>query len=223
MDQPTRIKICGVRSPEIAEVVVEAGADMVGTVFVPRSPRHVTTEQAAAVSSAVAGSVKVVGLFKDGQADAMRQAYESAHLDALQLHGWIDEPLIQAVAPIDLIPAISYDTQVTHVISEWEFVARNHTHIKALLIDAPDPSGIGGGTGSTFNWQQLRDAIDQLQPNLPIVLAGGLTPDNVAEAITTVRPAMVDVSSGVESERGIKDPARIRAFCQAVRSVSPVT
>ena len=223
MDRHTRIKICGIRTPDIAEAVVEAGADMIGVNFVEKSPRCVTLDEAAAVSATVAGRAEVVGLFKDGEANAMRDAVRHASLDRLQLHGWIDEPLIGELNPIELIPAVSYDQRIDQIIAEWDVVALDCAHVTALIIDTPDPSGIGGGTGTTYNWHALREAIDKVQPTLPIVLAGGLTPDNVTEAIETVRPWMVDVASGVESSRGVKDVGRIRAFCDAVRGAGPST
>lgn len=217
MPERTRIKICGIKTPDIAEAAVDAGADMVGVNFVERSPRYVTVDEAAAVSQAVAGRAEVVGLFLDGDPDAMRQAVGQATLSMLQLHGKVDASLLHELDPIRVIVSLPFDENAEATLSQQGAAAL--PNLAALMVDTPDPSKIGGGTGVTFDWHALRETLDRVRPELPVVLAGGLTPDNVADAIAAAQPWMVDVSSGVESSRGVKDAGLIRAFCEAVRSV----
>lgn len=214
MPQRPRIKVCGIKTPDIAEAAVDAGADMVGVNFVERSPRCVTIDQAAAISQGVAGRAEVVGLFLDGEPDAMRRAAGQANLSMLQLHGRVDAALLRELEPIRVMVSLPFDAHAEAALLRWN--EDPPPNLAALLVDTPDPSKIGGGTGVAFDWHALRESLDRVRPNLPIILAGGLTPDNVAEAIAAVRPWMVDVSSGVESTRGVKDAGLVRAFCRAV-------
>lgn len=220
MADPVKIKICGVRDAKIAGAAVEAGADMVGVVFVERSARHVTVAEAAAVAHAVEGRADVVGLFVDGTPAKMKYCAAEASLTMLQLYGEVADTSAERLDPMRAIVAQAFEPGTfAEVLHHWDGLYRLTAHPHALLIDTPDPSEIGGGTGQSFDWSSLRERLDEAQPKVPIVLAGGLTPDNVADAIRTVQPWMVDVSSGVESERGVKDAGRVRAFCEAARSV----
>jgi phosphoribosylanthranilate isomerase len=221
MNGVPKIKICGVRTPEIAEVAVESGADMVGVVFARRSVRCVTEAEAADVARAVGGRADVVGLFTEAEPDRLWAHVEATPLTALQLHAGYDRDAVQAVAPTRVLRSIPFEPDRLEArIRHWEAVAEEAGNLAALIIDTPDPSKVGGGTGRRFDWRAFRELLDLIRPRLPIMLAGGLTPDNVAEAVQLVRPYAVDVSSGVESTRGVKDADRIRAFCDAVRSVS---
>lgn len=202
----TRVKICGVRDPETALIAVEHGADALGLVFAATSPRRVDPEVAWEIISYLPPFVASVGLFVDPTPDDFAAVRDACPFDIAQLHGSEDEALAEHLGPL-LIKAIRFDAAtIAHELARWSAV----DSLCAVLID-----GSAGGEGKTFDWHALTDAA----PNCdhPIILAGGLTPDNVADAIRAVRPYAVDVSSGVESSRGVKDPARIRAFCQAVR------
>lgn len=214
-----KIKVCGVRDAKVAMAAVDAGADMVGVVFVERSPRCVTVAEATAVSQAIDGRADVVGLFIDGSPEKMKYCAGEAGLTMLQLHGEVADTSAERLDPMRAIVAKPFEPdRFAALLHHWDGLFRLTAHPHALLVDTPDPSGIGGGTGVSFNWQQLRDRLDEANLAVPIVLAGGLDPDNVAEAIGIVRPWMVDVSSGVESSRGKKDVGKVRAFCQAARS-----
>lgn len=217
----THIKICGIRTPDVAAAAVEAGADMVGVVFVERSPRLVTLDEARAVAAAVSGRAEVVGLFKDASLDRVRQTAGRVPLSMLQLHGALAPADVPHLRPTRWLRAVSFDPQTIEAdLRAVDNLSRANENLAAVIIDTPDPSQVGGGTGRAFDWPALRQVLDRLQPRTRVVLAGGLTPDNVAEAIAAVRPWMVDVSSGVESRRGEKDAALIQAFCEAARSAA---
>ena len=206
------VKICGVRTGEAAVAAVEGGADFVGLVFVPDSPRCVSVDEAQRVVAALDGRAQAVGVFRDETAERMMELIALAPLSRVQVHGasrqWADE-----LAPMPCVAAVSFGDAIE---SELRALDRPE-NLAAILIDTPDPTQLGGGTGRTFDWAALRAVLDRVAPATPIILAGGLTPENVAQAIRVVRPWGVDVSSGVESSRGVKDIAKIRAFCEAVR------
>jgi phosphoribosylanthranilate isomerase len=200
----TRVKICGLTRPEDVDAVVAAGADAVGLVFHPSSPRSVTLEQAAGLCDRLPPFVAAVGLFVDAPEHRIRAVLDRVPLDLLQFHG--DEPpeFCQGfgrrwIKAIRMRPGLDPGAQ-----------ARTYEGAAGLLLDAFDPL-LPGGTGRTFDWGHIPARLD-----LPIVLAGGLRPDNVAEAIRRVRPYAVDVSGGVEIAKGIKDPAKISAFMSGV-------
>ena len=212
-DARTRIKICGVTNVEIAEAAIDAGADALGFVCSPSSPRAVIVEAAEQVASQLPPFVTPVGVFViseidsrdvDVRPDWAHGPFDTWSFPTIQLHG---EANRQRVRTLSLrqraIRAVPFDPER---IKYWESLKT----IDALLVDSPNPGG-----GEQFD----HDALAQLMPSLskPVILAGGLTPENVGEAILTVRPWGVDVSSGVESSRGVKDAGLIRAFCQAVR------
>ena len=205
MNERTRIKICGLRDPAHARVAAEAGADAIGLVFHAASPRNVAPDAAAAVAAAVPAFVTTVGLFVDTPAARIREILARVPLDLLQFHG--DEPADfcgQFGRPY--IRAVRMEEGVD--LLEW---ARRFPQAKALLLDAHVP-GEHGGTGRSFDWSRIPRQLP-----VPIILSGGLTPENVAPAIRAVRPWAVDVSSGVESARGVKDPAKIVQFIRNSR------
>jgi phosphoribosylanthranilate isomerase len=214
MSDRVRIKICGLKTPAMAEVAVEAGADFVGLVFAERSPRFVTPIEARAVVEAVSGRAVPVGVFKDAtSAEVIRLARESG-IATVQLHGRTDgiEPLL--AAELAVIRAAGFDPRTIDAT-----LAEADPRWLALLVDTPDASPVGGGTGVAFDWSALRRATQRCEMSVPLILAGGLRAEDVAEAIRSVNPWAVDVSSGVESSRGVKDADKIREFCRAVRSV----
>ncbi len=204
-----RVKICGVTSVADARAAADAGADAVGLMFYERSPRRVDLDTAAAIGRALPPFVVRVGVFVDAAEAFIHEAAARCGLSALQLHG--DEtpdfcrrfalPVIKAFrirGPESLRALAAYDTA-------------------AWLLDSYVP-GHPGGTGARFNWELVRG----VPSGTPIILAGGLTPENVADAVRRTRPYAVDVSSGVESAPGRKDPARMRAFVAAARAAAGV-
>ena len=218
-----RVKICGVRTPQALLDASVAGADAVGLVFAERSPRYIEPGRAAALAAQAPPFVDMVGLFTDTPVDEIRAIAAAVPLSTVQLHSeQYDAQAIAELAPRRVIRALSFDaaTAAEHMRT-WEEHYRELSNLAGLLVDSPDPSQVGGGTGVAFDWQALRGLLDDLRPSAPIILAGGLTPENVSSAIATVRPWAVDVSSGVESERGVKDSRRIKAFCQAATGAEP--
>ena len=202
----TRVKVCGITRVGDALAAAAAGVDAIGLVFAEVSPRHVSIEQARSVCAALPPFVTVVGLFVDTAPARIREVLGQVPIDLLQFHGGetpeqcrgYGRPYIKAIAMragVDL-PA----------------EALRYADAAGLLLDAYSPTA-AGGTGQVFDWAQAPRDI-----GLPIVLAGGLTPENVAAAIQKARPYAVDVSSGVEQSKGIKDAAKIAAF---MRSVNP--
>ncbi|QNN24952.1 phosphoribosylanthranilate isomerase [Planctomycetales bacterium ZRK34] len=218
MPHAVQIKICGLRDIDCAQAAAAAGADMIGFVFVEASPRHVTLDQARSIAQAMGGRVECVGVFKDAPVEYVREHAEGVPLDRVQLHGQAPDAWIEALGPTPVVRAVSFDpSKIEPMLEHYAAMYQRVEHFAGLLIDTPDPSPLGGGTGVTFDWPALRRVLARAATNLPIMLAGGLTPGNVAEAIEVVRPWGVDVSSGVESSRGVKDIKKIAAFCKAAR------
>ncbi len=203
------VKVCGITSPEDAQLAAEAGADAIGLVFWHKSPRAVDTERARRIAAAVPPTIVRVGVFVDAAAGEIERTVEAVGLDLVQLHG--DEPpaLLRAL-PRRCWKALRVGTSLTAAdLAPWSGAA-------GLLLDTRVP-GQPGGTGRTFEWTLLRPLRDRVAF---LVLAGGLDADNVARAVAAVRPDGVDVSSGVEQAPGRKDPARVRAFVAAARTAS---
>jgi len=199
----TRIKVCGLRTPGDVEAAVQAGADAVGFVFAPSSPRCIEPDAAADLACLLPPFIQAVGLFVDRSAEDVVAMAEDACLDFVQLHGREDQRTVEAVRERwPVIRAIRFSPEA---IARWG----PETGIDLLLVDGSD-----GGAGQRFDWRALAAQRDSIRT--PLMIAGGLTAENVGEAIRTVRPFAVDVSSSVERERGVKDPALIRAFCRAV-------
>lgn len=203
---PTRVKICGITRAEDAQWVARSGADALGLVFHQPSPRAVTAETAAEIVAALPPFVSVVGLFVDAVPELVDAVLSRVRLDYLQFHG--DE------SPEDCeryqVPYI----KVARVRPGLDLVqyAVGYRHARALLVDAY-VAGVPGGTGKTFDWAALPPALP-----LPLILSGGLTPENVGLAIRTVKPWAVDVSSGVEAAPGIKDAGKVQQFIQGARN-----
>ena len=217
----TKIKFCGMTRAIDAALASELGASHVGVIFA-ESPRRVSVEQAAEVFAAAAG-VRRVGVFGHaGSApeEIVRRARE-LRLDVLQLHGsFTTEDLVRLRDDFDgeLWPVIPVDENATELPSGWDILADVSD---ALLLDT-SVRGRSGGTGRTFDWTAAADAVRKAAAQIPVILAGGLNSGNVGNAIAVLNPAIVDVSSGIESSPGIKDPALMRAFADAVVSASIV-
>lgn len=203
----TRVKICGITRIDDGLVAAQAGADAIGLVFAA-SPRQVRPEQARSIAAAMPPFVTVVGLFVDAEAEAVRAILGSVRLDLLQFHGseapdycrQFSKPYIKAVSMREGVNVSA--------------TAAAYADAAGLLLDTHSDQ-VAGGSGRAFDWTRVPANLSK-----PLILAGGLNSDNVAEAVRRVRPYAVDVSSGVEREKGIKDPARVRAFIEAVRGTA---
>jgi phosphoribosylanthranilate isomerase len=203
----TRVKICGITRVEDAYAVARAGADAIGLVFHEGSPRCVSVKKACAITAALPPYITVVGLFVDEVANHVAHVLSQVNLNLLQFHGnetpeqcrRFGRPYVKALRMRDDI--------------DLHARAREFEDAAGLLLDAFVP-GEPGGSGRTFDWTRVPSDIAK-----PLVLAGGLTPVNVGQAVAVVRPFAVDVSSGVERSKGIKDPELIAEFMQAVSSV----
>lgn len=201
----TRIKICGLTRTEDVRAAIEAGTDAIGLVFYPASPRFVSLERAAELASLIPPFVTTVGLFVNAEAAYVQQVLAQVPLQLLQFHG--DET--EAQCAIYRRPWIKA-ARVRAGVDLVEFSACYPT-ASGLLLDA-FVDGYGGG-GKVFDWSLIPERLGR-----PLILSGGLDPGNVGEAVRRVRPWAVDVSSGVESGKGIKDAALIAAFVAGVRN-----
>lgn len=200
----TRIKMCGLTRPQDVQAAVDAGADAIGLVFYPPSPRHVDLAQAAALARLVPPFVTIVGLFVNADAATLRATLAAVPIHLLQFHGDEDEaycrqfdrPFIKAARMKPGMDLLQY--------------AQAFPSAQAILLDA-FVDGYGGG-GKVFDWTLIPERLGK-----PVILSGGLDAANVADAVRRVRPAAVDVSSGIESGKGIKDAEKMQAFVAAVR------
>lgn len=217
----TRIKICGVRNRATAMVAVEAGASYIGLVFAEASPRRVAVEDARAIVATLPAHVTPVALFVNRPAEEVRVTCAAIGVKTAQLHGHETPEYARSLAPLRVIKAVSTESNDwASAMSPWEPLS---DAVEALLCDAAPPpdaaKSFRGGHGQAFDWDALASALrsGSVRGSPRVMLAGGLRVDNVARAIRTVRPYAVDVSSGVESSRGVKDVGMIYAFCAAVR------
>lgn len=206
--QRVRVKYCGITRPEDARAAVDAGADAIGLVFYAKSPRAVTIEQAIAVAAQIPPFVSLVGLFVNADPKYIKQVRDHVRLNLLQFHGdesakACDQYDCDWVKAVRMQPSTNFDE-----------ISETYSKAKALLLDAYDPDQYGG-TGEIFDWTMIPK-----ERKLPVILAGGLIPDNVGRAITQVRPYAVDVSGGIESAKGVKDVKKMNAFMRGVISVS---
>ena len=202
----TAIKICGITREQDALAAAHCGANAVGFVFYAKSPRAVTPARAAALRRVLPPFVTCVALFVDADVAAVKHTMAMARADLLQFHG-DESPAYCRQFGVPYLKAL----RVRPGVDLLQY-ARDYHDAKALLLDAY-VEGTPGGTGATFDWALIPKNLP-----LPVVLSGGLTPENVTAAIKADRPWAVDVSSGVESARGIKDAAKIAAFVTGVRN-----
>lgn len=202
-----RVKICGINSPDAFDAAVDAGADWLGFAFFPPSPRFVTPAAAAALSARRPGGPLRVGLFVDPTAETIAGVLETMPLDILQLYGIADVPTLRARFGRTIWRAVG--------IGAAADLPQDARGADALVLEAKPPPDATrpGGNATAFDWSLLRGWASPA----PWVLAGGLTPDNVAQAIRGTGATAVDVSSGVESVRGVKDPLLIRSFIAHAR------
>jgi phosphoribosylanthranilate isomerase len=200
------VKICGITRVEDATIAVSLGATAVGFIFWPGSARRIAPADAAAIGAALPPEVWKVGVFVDASADDIRRVIEAGRLTAVQLHG-SETPADAATLNTRVIKAIALEHVGTpEALDAWRGVP--------VLLDASDPVR-KGGTGRTIDWQRAAE----MAARHDIILAGGLRPGNVAEAIARVRPAGIDVSSGVEVSPGVKDHDKLRSLFEALRGV----
>jgi phosphoribosylanthranilate isomerase len=206
----TRIKICGITNVDDARAAAQAGADAIGMILgYQASPRNLSVAQAAGIAAGLPPFVTAVGLFVDAPVADVQHAMRHAQLQMLQFHGSdeLETPAYCAQFGLPYLKAIRMAPKIDLVQC-----ALRYCGARGLLLDA-HVAGQAGGTGQRFDWDRIPRSL-----GLPVVLSGGLDPDNVADAIRRVRPAAVDVASGVERAKGLKDHARINAFVQAVRA-----
>jgi len=201
-----RVKICGITRLEDALCAVEQGADAIGLVFYDQSPRNVSINQAIEIANHIPAFVSVVGLFVNAEPSFINEVITNAKIDLLQFHG--DETSEECASySLPFIKAIRVKSD-TNLVQ----YAKEYSAAKGLLLDAYT-EGVAGGTGHVFDWNLIPKQLAK-----PIILAGGLKADNVAQAIQQVMPYAVDVSGGVEASKGIKDVAKIAAFMRQVYS-----
>jgi phosphoribosylanthranilate isomerase len=210
----TRVKICGITRVEDGLAAAHAGADAIGLVFWKGTPRCVSLDQARAITDAMPAFVSIVGLFVDPSADDVLAAQTFVALDLLQFHGnesgefcaSFGRPYVKAIAVRPGVDLLQY--------------AGGYPTARGWLFDAFEQGGLPGGTGTTFDWTVVPEGLTR-----PLILSGGLTPQNVGAAIRALHPWAVDVSSGVEAtgddgkpQKGIKSPSKIAAFIREVRN-----
>lgn len=205
--QRTRVKICGITRSEDGVQAAHLGADAIGMVFYAPSPRYVSHTAARTIAEALPPFVTSVGLFVDAPADEVFETLHVVHLNLLQFHG--DESAEyceQFGVPYLKALRMREDVNITAF-------AQEHPNAAGILLDTYQ-EGVAGGTGKTFDWSVIPDDV-----SLPLILAGGLNADNVAKAICQLHPYAVDVSGGVELEKGIKDPEKMSAFIKEVNRI----
>ena len=202
----TQVKICGITNVADAQAAAEAGADMIGLNFYEKSPRYLTLATATKISRALPPFVLRVGVFVNPEAAQVVEAIAACGLNLLQFHGDEDSDFCTQFGLMSVKALRVRDAEALSALANF--------NTDAFLLDAFSKSGIGG-TGEKFNWEL---AVEAQKFGKPIFLAGGLTPENVADAVKQVRPFAVDVSSGVESAPRKKDAAKVRAFIAAVRA-----
>jgi phosphoribosylanthranilate isomerase len=202
----TQIKLCGFTRPEDAAQAVALGADSLGLVFYPPSPRHVSIEQAVAVCDAVGPFTSLTALFLNAEVPEIEQVLAQVPVSLLQFHGTESADFCRSFGR-PYIKSVPMKTVV-----DVEAYCNEYHDARGFLLDS-NAAGAAGGSGSVFDWTRIPSSL------LPrLILAGGLSVDNVNDAVRRVRPSAVDVSSGVESARGVKDSGMMQAFIQAVKA-----
>ena len=202
----TRIKICGIKHRDDALKAVECGADAIGLIFVEKSPRYTSLTDARVIAESMPPFVTIVGLFMDASEEIVREALKVVPLNLLQFHGdessaFCDQfelPYIKVLRMRENVNVVAF--------------AQEYPNAAGILLDTYTKAG--GGSGLTFDWSLIPEDVP-----LPLILAGGLKPENVASAVETVKPYAVDVSSGVESGPAVKDHKKIEQFIKEVQRV----
>ena len=213
------VKICGNTTLGDAQLAADAGADAVGFVFAP-SPRRVTVEQVAAITPHLPARFEKIGVFVDAEFDEIAAAVKESGLTGVQLHSGVETGLAARLrkrfgADLRLLQVIHYGENAAHELR----TASSDPDVNGVLVDSRTATAVGG-TGIAFDWQAARAEIFDGRSWLKLVVAGGLTPSNVAEAIATLRPWGVDVVTGVEAAPGRKDPEKVHAFIAKARAAA---
>ena len=211
----TEVKICGLKTTTEIDAAIDGGADYIGLVLFPPSPRNVSIEEAGRLAEHARGRTRIVALSVDADDALIDRIASDIAPDLLQLHGSEDMERIRRIRTLTqtgVMKAVKVATA-----DDTEIAFRYHWVVDRILFDAkaPKDSPIPGGNGLQFDWH----ALEPVRGRMDFMLSGGLTPDNVADAIELTGAPAVDVSSGVESAPGVKDPARIRAFLQAAKGL----
>jgi phosphoribosylanthranilate isomerase len=212
---PAEVKICGLSTPETMDAALEAGADYVGLVFFAKSPRNVSIETAAALAFRARGRAKAVTLVVDAANELLTAIHDKVKPDLIQAHGNETPERVAEMSKLTGLPVM----KAVKIAEASDFAAAMdfEERVAMMLYDAKAPKeALPGGNGLSFDWRLMRDA----NPKRPYMLAGGLTPENVATAIRLTGAPAVDVSSGVESAPGRKDVALIRKFIEATKAAS---
>lgn len=217
---PVKIKICGIRSITDMQCAVRHGADAIGLVFVPSSPRCVSIQEAHEIIKACPPFLTKVGLFVNASSDLIQESLNILNLDLLQFHGdlYLEPNDFCKKFNKPFIKALKISSHVQDLENLKSDILKSMSHYPdaaGFLLDHFDPSvpDQHGGTGKKINWEFFK----QINSNKPLILAGGLNPENIQEAINMTQPYAVDVSSGVESSPGVKSPEKIKIFCEQVK------
>lgn len=217
MPKPLIIKTCGLSTVETVDAALDAGADMIGLVFFPRSPRHVSFEQAAMLAKRIRGKAELVALTVDADDALLGQIIDAVAPDWLQLHGSETPERVKEIRE-KFAPSVMKAIGVREAADIAKASAYEPVCDRILFDSKPPKSAdVPGGTGKSFDWHLL----ENLDLTKPFMLSGGLDADNVAEALAVTHAPALDVSSGIERERGVKDPALIAAFIAAARGGTP--
>lgn len=209
-----RVKICGITNAEDARHAAGAGADAIGINFYGGSVRAVTLDQARGIAEAAPAEVAKVGVFVNAGADEVRQTAERLNLDYVQLHGDESPSVLGELAGLRVILAFRLGNAGWRPLVDYLDECRRLAAMPVAVLADACREGAYGGTGQAIDWAVARQ-FHELQLGIPLILAGGLTPQNVGEAIAAVSPAAVDTASGVESSPGCKDPSKVDAFIAA--------
>lgn len=211
-ESPPKVKICGITRLQDAELAVSLGAWAIGMIFYAASPRRCSLEQAQAISQALRRKTQLVGVFVNEPLPEIADIAEQLHLSIVQLHGDEGPSFCSEVAR----RTGAKICKAAQIADAGDLKDLERFHVDFHLLDAKGDGSMRGGTGSTFDWGLLKER----RSRVPLILSGGLAPENVAEAIATVHPFAVDVASGVEQAPGRKDEDRMRSFFDAVRQQS---
>lgn len=206
----TKVKICGLSTPETITTAITHGTDFIGLVFYPPSPRHVEIEVAKYLASQIPDEIKIVGLFVNPDNQTLQEVLNEVPLSMIQLHGSETPERVQEIKEnfnLPIIKALAIETP-----DDLEKTKEYERIVDWFLFDAK-PTTLPGGNGEAFDWTIMKD----FQSNTPWFLAGGLTPENVSKALKITNAPAVDVSSGVEGAPGLKDMQKIRSFISAVK------
>ncbi len=203
-----QVKICGITSVADAQAAAGAGADLIGLMFYDKSPRNITLETAAEIARSISPFVVKVGVFVNPTEELVARAIAECNLSLLQFHGEETPEFCTKFGVMSMKAFRVRDAESLRALADY--------NTDAWLLDAYSPDALGG-TGEKFNWEL---AIEARKLGYPIFLAGGLTPDNVGDAVSLVQPFGVDVSSGVEMSPGKKDPAKVKLFIERAKAAA---